>query len=92
MDKIKKDITRMVDTYRHDSDRMEKSACNRVDCRECPLGGDNSLIAELAQENHIITNKVMLEKAFGDDVFDHICSRVFECDWFHEEYKEQKGE
>lgn len=80
MNKIKVTIDRK-EYADHQYNKDGKIACNRVDCRKCPLGGENSLIAELAQENHIITNKVMLEKAFGDDVFDHICSKVFEWDW-----------
>jgi hypothetical protein len=44
----KRDITRMFDTYRHDSDHMGKSSCNGVDCRECPLGDNSQINSQIA--------------------------------------------
>lgn len=89
---FKKDITRMFDTYRHDSDHMGESSCNNVDCRECPLG-DNSLTAvcavgkseafdlvksvyEWAQRNPIITNIDKLKEIFGEEKTKEIISRI----------------
>ena len=49
------------------------------------------LVYEWAKAHPIITNEDMLKKTFGDDVLSHICSRVFEWEWFDQEYKEPKG-
>lgn len=45
-----------------------------------------------AHEHPVITNEDMLKKTFGEDVFNHICARVFEQDWFDQEYKDTKGD
>jgi hypothetical protein len=47
-EQYKRDITRMFDTYRHDSDHMGKSSCNGVDCRECPLGDNSQINSQIA--------------------------------------------
>lgn len=46
------------------------------------------IVHKWAKMNPIITNKDMLKKTFGND----ICTRIFERDWFDQEYKKPKGE
>ena len=45
------------------------------------------------QEHPVLTNKDLLEKIFGDDVFDYIESTICQEDWMVEEYRyPKKGE
>ena len=44
------------------------------------------------QEHPAVTNKDLLEKLFGNDVFDYIESTICQEDWMVEEYRYPKGE
>ena len=106
-DQFQRDLARMFDTYRHDSDWMGSPSCYGVDCGDCPLGSKTNtavcsvtkakafdlikLVHDWAKEHPIITNKDMLKKTFGDDTLDYIKSMFYE-EWLDKEYKEPKGE
>lgn len=98
-EQFRKDLVRMFDTLRkRNSERMGSIHCADMECRDCPLtmcieNTDDMEIRylacfkdvyEWAQENHIPTNRDVLKKTFGDDVFSH----VLLSEWLDKEYKE----
>ena len=99
-EQFRKDTIRMFDACRYDGDNMGEMNCKNVFCNNCPLNGccgtgmhkifeKIRIIYNWSQENPVITNKDMLKKTFGDDVFSH---NVLLREWLDKEYKEPKGE
>lgn len=101
----KRDLTRFFDTYRNkNSEYMGSSNCNDVVCMDCPLREEPftsvcsvskaesfdliKFVYNWAKRHPAVTNRDVLKKTFGEDV----CVRIFELDWFDQEYKKPKGE
>ena len=106
-EQFRRDLIRMFDTLRkRSSERMGSIHCADMECRDCPLticieSTDDMEsryyacfkdVYKWAHEHPIATNRDVLKKTFGEDVFNHICARVFEQDWFDQKYEEPSKE
>lgn len=99
-----KDLIRLFDSLREkDNENRGELNCNGFYCSDCPLqnicfnsGWGYTYISydyieavyKWSKEHPIKTNRDVLKKTFDND----ICTRIFELDWFDQEYKEPKGE